>query len=570
MSRLLTTVFGIAAAMLLLGVQPAHAQCNDAGFDRLFQSTFGRSPNPSGGRVAPGALPLPWNGGLIECDPHRYSDASALSAVRANDLQASVVCQDPWIAEAYMSLGRQLNGHDAWKKEASGYYSTDGNCNQTTYGSWSSFSMLKQNIAQHFAPVAQTAPSTLSVKITSPPSFPNNAAWLVQWTVSGTPAPTQCPVNVILLLPGGKQQLATNVPLAQGRAQIQAMNWSATYPNGLNASLYLMDTCTGNALTPALFPIALATTAAPASQPLQLSVAPGQFTSVGPITGVNGQGYILDGRHQPISSAGPGYFFLDISSGALVASGGGNYAVHVNGQQIQTTSASVPHGVLVDNYGNPVKAQWSGTTWQLVARQPLVASGAGNLVASGAGNLVASGAGNLVASGAGNLVASGAGNLVASGAGNLVASGAGNLVASGAGNLQVLQPSQVLSSDRQPLVLDTLTLSRLPANLISDYLRGPARTVLSVGTPAQPSVNPYDASCQQYLRRSCAQANLPAAAAATLSVPAWRQRAVYQVFQDVTPSHRLPSSTEYATWINQQTWGSYAQLLPLVQRTNPR
>src|SRR5256885_6798276 len=102
------------------------AQCNDATINGAFQIGLSRAPSAQ------------------ECNRGRYAGGDARyfgsTASLIPLVKASQVCQDPWIAQAYYVLGKQINGHDATMLENINGRLTPGStrdqCNYTNYGSW--------------------------------------------------------------------------------------------------------------------------------------------------------------------------------------------------------------------------------------------------------------------------------------------------------------------------------------------------------------------------------------------------------------------------------------------------
>jgi hypothetical protein len=73
----------------------AVAACGDARINGAFRLAVGREPT------------------AIECNPGRFAGGAYGSETELIPLvKASLVCSDPWIAQAHYKLGRPINGHD--------------------------------------------------------------------------------------------------------------------------------------------------------------------------------------------------------------------------------------------------------------------------------------------------------------------------------------------------------------------------------------------------------------------------------------------------------------------------
>lgn len=171
------------------GASSAFAQCSDSRINDAFRLALGRAPN------AP-----------AECDANRYAGRAFSTTTDLVPLvKASVVCQDPWIAQAYYRLGRQINGHDPTQPEmvnGRAQPSTRDQCNYTNYGSWPDFPALVRNVQNYFSQVsrAPAAPVGPAAQITSATIVMDQPA-VVNWTYSGTP--TTCGSGVYVRLNGG-------------------------------------------------------------------------------------------------------------------------------------------------------------------------------------------------------------------------------------------------------------------------------------------------------------------------------------------------------------------------------
>ena len=425
----------LVAALFSPALTPAaHAQCADSRITSAFQLALNRQPTQT------------------ECNANRYAGgAFSTSSDLVPLVKASVVCSDPWIAQAYYQLNLPLNGHPATTLDPSGPGSTTNQCNYAIYGSWSNFPQLKTLVTQHFSPVAtNTAPALARVTITGPATMVAGANATLTWT-NGAAVPA-CSSGYAVQASGGKfgsnYQVARVVSLASG---------TFTFPIGTGITstqqitLHIFDLCHGavisNDYSATLMP------GAPAA-PAASSPTTGLIRTVAPVatvtlSGLDSQGCLINSAGQKLSPTETCHLYLVSSSGVYAP---GSYQVQLNGKTITPTVASGQSGVLTVSPGVPVRiVSPSSGTWEIVAAgggnvvntngSNIVAAGGGNIVAAGGGNIVAAGGGNIVAAGGGNIVAAGGGNIVAAGGGNIVAAGGGNIVAAGGGNFQFLDPA---------------------------------------------------------------------------------------------------------------------------------
>ena len=135
--------------LLLSACAPALlAQCADTRINEAFQTAWQRRPTAN------------------ECNAARYAQGDFRATSDLVPLvKAAMVCQDPWIAQAYYRLGKRLNNHDPLQLDnvATTYFSTKGDCDPSQYGSWSSFTQLV-GLVQN--PPRKTAPPPPSPYLT--------------------------------------------------------------------------------------------------------------------------------------------------------------------------------------------------------------------------------------------------------------------------------------------------------------------------------------------------------------------------------------------------------------------
>ena len=384
---------GIYPGMLIVGLlvaaPAAQGQCGDARINDAFRQGLNRQPTAQ------------------ECDPNRYAGGSFTSTSDLIPLvKASVVCSDPWVAQAYYKLGRQINGHDPTQLDGGRAGSTIDQCNYSLYGSWPDFPTLMRNVTNYSAstprlPPAPTPTPSLQASITGPASLASGQQVTITWSYSGTP--TQCGSGVSVMMSGGglNNYVLARIPALSSRTFTFKMgDWSSSLRSvDTPVNLTLMDGCSTNLISGTYqsvisFPklASLVYTPLPTA-PTQGYAGP-RLDSIGQLIG-------LDGKVIP--GTGTGNYFLSVDSkGNLVAAGGGNYTAWVGGTAIMVTQTAL-QGALFSSNGTPYR---------------LVAAGGGNLQLVPGGYLVAAGGGNLVAAGGGNIITNAGGNLVAAGGGN--------------------------------------------------------------------------------------------------------------------------------------------------------
>ncbi len=447
----------------------AHAQCSNALITSAFRLALNRVPTAA------------------ECVPSRFAGGAFSTTTDLVPLvKASMVCQDPWIAQAYYKLGRPLNGHDPTLMENGRPGSTAGQCNTTTYGSWPDFPTLTRNIQNYFTPVAAPVapPAGAKAQITSATMMINQPA-VIRWTYSG--APSTCGAGVFVRLNNGNWGTAAN--LAAGGATIDARYTNFAWPANTRVSLTLFDACTGQVITPAAY-TATITAAAPAPAPPPPVPAKPVAATVNSFVLISGLGsrclavpsdnhtagtrliiwdcreteeqrftFMPDGTIRPFGATTNNC--VDIEGGNVVAgahpiiwacNGQPNQKFHFTNGRITTVN-----GLCLDMWGGWISALLAGS----VNAQISVCNGGDNqrfvaavvlpygnsispinpglqhtitgpltttVIGVNGSAIVNTNGSNIVAQGAGNIVAQGAGNIVAQGAGNIVAQGAGNVI----------------------------------------------------------------------------------------------------------------------------------------------
>jgi hypothetical protein len=450
---------------LLLGslgfTRSAAAQCSNATINAGLAAAFGSANVASyTARIKTGQ---PYAAQI--CDVNRYAGGAFTTANIANYAKASLVCQDPWIAQAFLDLGQQLNGHSPVQTEST-LFSTLGDCNTSNYGSWGSYAALRVNVQNHFAPNMANSPGM--AQITGPASFSASATPTVTWALTTSPTGTLCASGIRMLVNG-----TTAVPFS-GVVPITAQQapLAMRFTSAGAITLTLWDNCTGKQVSN----VFTATITAPSVTSLVTMTAPTTASAVAAMVGLNASGAIVNGAGAAIS--GGGFYFLSGSGSSIVASGAGNYQVSLAGRSFTVTASSSPNGILVDNSGNPVR---------------IVASGAGNFQLQAGGSIVASGAGNIILNGGGNIVASGAGNIILNGGGNIVASGAGNfqvvsnpLSAVSAVGLAAIFGAGVISNDGGSFTNQAAMAARLP-NLVNISQAVTSPQIIAAGTTGIPT-----------------------------------------------------------------------------------
>lgn len=339
----------IFIAALGIGCGAASAQCNNQVINWAFQTTFGRAASAT------------------ECNLNRFAGGAYGDYNRLlNYVRASVVCQDPWIAEAFYDLGYQLNGHSPLQMESRGAYSTMGQCNSTNYlgarGGWSSYAELKSNITRYFSPVANqpVAAPRPSAAITGPATITSGQTTTVTWSYA---TPSACAQGVQVLLNGG--QWGPVARAADRSVTIAASNFA--YPPGTRLSLALFDHCLQTVISPDFTStVAAAQTFAPArSSFLVQAVINGRTETLNPFALLDYQGNLYNSDRRMIAS---GYYLAD--NGVLMS---GNVLSHDGGTVVGQGGASV------------------------------IAQGGGNVIAQGGGNLIGQDGAGVIAQGGGNL-----------------------------------------------------------------------------------------------------------------------------------------------------------------------
>lgn len=102
-----------------------YAACNNALIIGAFKAALNRAPTAT------------------ECVASRFAGGNFNAVATMVPLvKASLVCQDPWIAQAYVWLGSTMAGHDPTTIFNGAGGSTLGYCNYSLYGSWPDFPTL--------------------------------------------------------------------------------------------------------------------------------------------------------------------------------------------------------------------------------------------------------------------------------------------------------------------------------------------------------------------------------------------------------------------------------------------
>ena len=411
---------------LLLGslgfTRSAAAQCSNATINAGLAAAFGSANVASyTARIKTGQ---PYAAQI--CDVNRYAGGAFTTANIANYAKASLVCQDPWIAQAFLDLGQQLNGHSPVQTEST-LFSTLGDCNTSNYGSWGSYAALRVNVQNHFAPNMANSPGM--AQITGPASFSASATPTVTWALTTSPTGTLCASGIRMLVNG-----TTAVPFS-GVVPITAQQapLAMRFTSAGAITLTLWDNCTGKQVSN----VFTATITAPSVTSLVTMTAPTTASAVAAMVGLNASGAIVNGAGAAIS--GGGFYFMSGSGSSIVASGAGNFQLQAGGR--------------------------------------IVASGAGNIILNGGGNIVASGAGNIILNGGGNIVASGAGNF------QVVSN---PLSAVSAVGLAAIFGAGVISNDGGSFTNQAAMAARLP-NLVNISQAVTSPQIIAAGTTGIPT-----------------------------------------------------------------------------------
>ncbi|MCX6602417.1 MAG: hypothetical protein NTV52_02350 [Acidobacteria bacterium] len=222
---------GLAAT---IGSTEAFSACGDARINGAFRAAVGREPTAT------------------ECNAGRFAGGAYSSETELIPLvKASLVCSDPWIAQAYYKLGRPINGHDPTQLEGGRAGSTMDQCNYSIYGSWSNFPQLVQLVQNRATPAAPAAAgAAVSATITGPATLASAQSATVTWAFTG--APTACGSGVDLVMNGGGMQNYTmaRIPNLGARSlSFQMLDWSRSFTTDTAVTLQLVDNCLGRTIS---------------------------------------------------------------------------------------------------------------------------------------------------------------------------------------------------------------------------------------------------------------------------------------------------------------------------------
>lgn len=236
-----------AALSAALSLAPsASAQCTDARISAGFQANLRRAPTAA------------------EC---------------TNLTNASKVCQDPWIAQAYYVLsissnpGLMLNGHSPLQLDGGRAGSTANQCNTTNYGSWPDFTTLVSNVNRYLHPSAPQPAAGVSVSLGLPGVMQNAQPVAVSWSYTGTPSTCGSGLSIVLNGSGISNYTWTRIPAltAAHPMSIQMLDWSKTLrPGSYPIQVSMMDLCTAKVVSP----VYNSTLSIPAAAPLPLRRPP--------------------------------------------------------------------------------------------------------------------------------------------------------------------------------------------------------------------------------------------------------------------------------------------------------
>ena len=397
--RLTGKLFALA---VMAGAVSASAQtCNNKTIVDAYQLALSRQPTAT------------------ECNANRYAGGDFQNTAQLVALvKASQVCSDPWIAQAFYKLGKQINGHDPATLEfingTQQAGSTRDQCNYANYGSWGDFPTLIRNVQNYFSPTAAVRPPvqtlqpaaaqilTVTAGSGEAGTLMINQSAVITWGYVGS---ATCPAGVYVQLNGNNYSAA--VPLTDRTVTIAPRFTNFAYQANTRVTLTIADACTGRVMSPT-FSVLAVVKPVPGGKTISVAMLPVYINPAGPLLTLDGS--IVDADRKIVSDP-PHHYFLDSNRVLKVSD------------------------LLADAVGN------------------VVAQGGGNVVAQGGGNVVAQGGGNVVAQGGGNVVAAGGGNLVA-GAGNLVSTNGGNVIALGNFTLQQAPGRVAVAYSKDGYLLD--------------------------------------------------------------------------------------------------------------------
>ena len=373
----------------------AMAACADKRITDAFSLATGRAPSTA------------------ECNANLYAGGNFSNTVELVPLvKASLVCSDPWVAQAYYKLNLKLNGHDPTLLENGRPSSTQGQCNYSIYGSWTNFDGLLQNVRNYFSPTSKPPTAAMvSASITGPQTLASGRPVTVTWSYTGTP--TSCGSGVNLEINGGpiKGYTIARIPSLTSKSAAFTMgDWRASLNGNTQVSMQLVDNCTGKPISTGYS----ATLTVPAKGP-QVSIPGKGLVTINPLKFIDYAGNLLDaagaiaavGYHLDLSGAlispsggrmitsdGAGIIAKDAS---VVAQGGGNVVGHGGASFTIATALDrsirglSSDGYLVDSWG--IRALSVKVVNGVILDQnkgwPVVAQGGGNLISEGGAGLKA-------------------------------------------------------------------------------------------------------------------------------------------------------------------------------------
>ena len=502
------------AGLFLVCTSGLFAQCPNATINSAFSLALSRAPFKTQAEAnAKGFTTMYLPSG--ECDAGRYAGGAFSSSADLIPLvKASLVCQDPWIAQGYYLLRMQLNGHDPTVMENGRPGSTQGLCNIKSYVSpqgvqdgWSTFSGLQDAIRRHsgllpWPNAAPTPQSGTGATITSA-SLVKGQAGRIAWTYSGT---STCPQGVIVQLNGNNYSAA--VPLNAGSVNIDPRFTNFAYSSNTQVALTVADACTARAISPAFNATVVVQQApppapvpAPKPTPPPTPAPPPSVTisSFHLISALGSRCLAVRGANTNpgtkfiiwdcLDSYEQAFQFMD--DGRIRAFGGASNIClqeekdllgiyhpvtrpcnSQNAEQLfkfQNGRLTGNTGLCLDMWGGwatnfaggQTDAQMAtcngGGNQSFVAGITLPRGNSINPIATGVQTPIAAhGIGaDIVSHNGSAVVAAGAGNVVAAGAGNVVAAGAGNVVAAGAGNVVAAGAGNVIIPWSSGVVVST-------------------------------------------------------------------------------------------------------------------
>jgi len=511
--------YAVLLALLVGGLifsRPAMAQCPDPTINNALNTTLSSLRDVSQTVVGQykGLIATGQPMAAQICDPNRYAGGNYSAATLPNYVRASLVCKDPWIAQVYVDLKMNINGHAPTVPDStsnggftfadnstisSALFSTQGDCNVTKYGgqgSWTTYAQLYAKV-QSLAGQTFVAQPVAQPVATAPTQPTGTAAGSSPYFAAGA----STPVNL-----GPVRSNANAIAGLRSDGAILGVNNTAIS-------------------------------------------GPGFYF----LAGSNGSALVAQGTGSYHASfAGMGLTVQAVSNptGLLVDNGGNPVVAVVN---------------------------TAGSTFTLYVKNASFYRGTANIILNGGGNIVSQGAGNIVSQGAGNIILNGGGNIVSQGAGNIILNGGGNIVSQGAGNLQVFASPAAVAAAQLPVVLGpglisqdgsgfTAVLSKALSSgalsIIGHDSSGfqPGTNGISQNALAQSAVNPnqvYSLASVKPAASSAPAASPGPAAAPKVTSPAPAVTAPVPIAKSVTPpvpagpaAVTITSFTPAAVWQN--------------------